>query len=163
MTYFLTEKLNLINKGKNMKYSEEAKKNTIQEWRDLGFYYETDDVNKKWIIKGDKKGLLSFVSFLISYSKDKKLDKISEHKHYGPYDYLKFITWDEALIQHDGIYGKLRDFIMLADLVNTKLSENISENKFSIKNEYSENSLYALEFIIENDGFDPSSADCNLQ
>jgi hypothetical protein len=66
----------------------------IDEWRQLGFYYDRDDrlyVNQ-WRFFGSKKGLQNFVSMLDKYTNNPANDILSEHDHYGPYSYLKIMT-----------------------------------------------------------------------
>ena len=96
----------------------------IDEWRQLGFYYDRDDrldVNQ-WRFFGSKKGLHNFVSLLDKYTSNPSNDTLSEHDHFGPYSYLKIMTWDKPTITADCIAGTIQDLKILSRRL-TKKSE----------------------------------------
>jgi len=37
---------------------------TRRRWRDLGFFYDRNDKNKEWLIRGSRSGLLMFGGIL---------------------------------------------------------------------------------------------------
>lgn len=143
-----------------MGLSKKVIEQTKNEWNDLGFYYDRDDDKSIWQIIGSKKGILKFCKLLEEYSDDKSREPISEDRHFGPYSYLKFMTWNEPKIAEREICGKLNDFKILSEIIKQKL--NMSKNTFQIDKEYSKNNEYRLEFIIKEDNFEPASADTQL-
>jgi hypothetical protein len=83
---------------------------TRQEWSELGFFYDYDKAGSRWQLIGSQLGLLRFVEILDSYVADPKNERLSEHEHYGPYWFLKLMTWGEAEISESAICGTLLDF-----------------------------------------------------
>ena len=64
-------------------------KATRREWRALGFFYDRDDVGRKWRLIGSRAGLLRFKEALLRYAADPRNAGISEHEHFGPYSTLR--------------------------------------------------------------------------
>jgi hypothetical protein len=87
---------------------------------------------------------------------------ISEHDHYGPYSYLKTVTWHEPLITKDDIQGTQSDIQRLADLIAKRLVTSDAGQIFKIDTEYSQQNEFHLHFEVREDGFDPASADPSL-
>src|SRR4051794_31788951 len=102
--------------------NEGIKQVTANEWRALGFSYDFDDDAKEWRLKGDRRGLAKFAAILRAYALDPSNEHLSEHEHYGPYLYLKFVTSASPKIAPDGIYGRLSDLELLAMVVDKRLS-----------------------------------------
>jgi hypothetical protein len=73
-----------------------VKDDTRREWRELGFFYDRDDVSKEWRLVGSREGLRHFAGLLRAYVADPRNEMKSEHEHYGPYMYLEVMTWPEA-------------------------------------------------------------------
>ena len=94
---------------------------TKEEWRELGFYYDRSDEQKEWVLAGSKGGLFGFCDCLRSYCNNEKNNLVSEHDHYGPYMYLKIMTWSEAGISKSSIHGSLEELLRLSDLIETRL------------------------------------------
>lgn len=138
---------------------EELNDRTRKEWRELGFFYEYDENNSRWRLVGSQQGLLKFCDILDEYVVDEKKASISEHEHYGPYWYLKLVTWTEAVITRDDIRGTLEDFIRLADLTKRKLKKAAVGDKFVIDVEYSPKNEAKILFEIKAEGFDAATED----
>jgi hypothetical protein len=102
--------------------SDKVNKKTREEWRALGFYYDVDHDAKTWTFVGSPAGLLRFRDILRAYTADPRNALLSEHEHYGPYMYLKVMTWQEAGIDEDGVHGPLPDLARLAELLEGKLA-----------------------------------------
>ena len=136
---------------------------TRDEWRELGFFYDFDKENSRWRLVGSQGGLLKFRDILNAYADDSRNKQISEHEHYGPYFYLKLITWEEAEITENAICGTLSDFRKLAAIVENKLNASSAGSTFTIDDEYAEGTQAILEFEVREEGFDPASADPLLQ
>lgn len=136
---------------------------TRSEWRELGFFYTYDDAKSTWTIRANRQGLLKFSATLKRYAADSRHEEISQHEHYGPYGYFKFVTWHEPKITEDGIYGTLGDFVRLADAVEQVASDGKLTGCSRIEPNYSEKNEASLELYIEADSFEPAEADESLQ
>lgn len=133
----------------------------IDEWRQLGFYYDRDDrldVNQ-WKFFGSKKGLLNFVSLLDKYTDNPANDTLSEHEHYGPYSYLKIMTWDKPTITADYIAGTIQDLKILRNLILEKLGKTEAGRTFNIDKDYGQDNTITAKFFVMADNFDPVSMD----
>jgi hypothetical protein len=139
--------------------SDEVNKQTRAEWRALGFFYDRDDEAKVWELIGSRAGLMCFRDALLAYVDDPHNAKESEHEHYGPYMYLKIMTWQEAGFDNNAIRGPLADLLRLAELIETKLAKAQPGSVFRIQEEFITNSPYALVLQVREDGFDPATAD----
>ena len=133
----------------------------IDEWRQLGFYYDRDDrmdVNQ-WRFYGSKQGLLNFVSLLRDYVANPSNDILSEHEHYGPYRYLKIMTSDEQRITERHIEGTIKDLDRLGDIIAEKLRKAQPGQTFNINKDYGIDNTVTAKFFVMADGFDPPSMD----
>ncbi len=139
--------------------SDEVNKKTREEWRDLGFYYVIDDEAKVWKFIGSRSGLLSFPDALRAFVADPRNTLESEHEHYGPYMYLKVMTWQEAGFDNNGIRGALADLARLATLVEAKLLTAQAGSVVRIQDEFAADNPYALVLEVREDTFDPATAD----
>jgi len=132
---------------------------TRKEWRDLGFFYDRDDENRRWRLVGSRAGLAGFCQLLGKYVANPRNAQVSEHDHYGPYGYLKVMTWTEAAVNDDAIAGRLEDLSRLSALLEGRLAAASAGQSFEIGREYAPGSGYGLEVQVAEDGFDPASAD----
>ena len=139
--------------------NETADEYVRREWRELGFFYDRDDTTKEWKLIGSRSGLLRFRDELLAYAEDSANDYKAEHSHYGPYLYLKIMTWPEPGFDEDSIHGSLADLKRLAVIVGNKLTVAHTGDSVCIQNEFSANSSYALVLEVRPDDFDPASAD----
>ncbi|PYS69060.1 MAG: hypothetical protein DMF69_18145 [Acidobacteria bacterium] len=136
----------------------ELNQRTANEWRELGFFYDYDKGESCWRLVGSREGLMKFVELLESYVMKPQNGQLSEHQHYGPYFYLKLMTWSQAQITDNAICGTLSDFRRLANLVRSKL-ESLGEGSIvTIGDEYAP-STSVLRFEVKEAGFDPARAD----
>jgi hypothetical protein len=136
-------------------------KQTVDEWNLLGFYYEYDDSLKQWRFFGSKNGLYKLSSLIKAYADESSNEDISEHKHIGPYNYLKIMTWDEPTVTDKYIAGSLPDLLQLSEIINDKVNSVSVGQAVKILAEYSLNSTATLLFIIMSDDFIPSSIEFN--
>ena len=132
---------------------------TTREWRELGFFYDTNKSQGAWNLIGSHSGLLGFVRMLRDYAANPQLAPISEHEHYGPYFYLKVVTWHEPLITEEDIRGTQIDIRRLADLIERGLASADVGQSFDIDTDYSPRNEFRLHLHVREDGFDPASAD----
>ncbi|HUE54049.1 MAG TPA: hypothetical protein VMO80_17030 [Terriglobales bacterium] len=139
--------------------SDEVNKKTREEWRALGFFYDRDDDAKLWALIGSRAGLLRFRDALREYVADPRNALESEHEHYGPYMYLKVMTWQEAGFDNNAIRGSLADLARLAALVETRLATAQPGSAVRIHHEFAADSPYALVLEVREDSFDPAAAD----
>ena len=145
-----------------MSPSEATNRATREEWRDLGFYYETRSDPPHWLFLGSAAGLARFVQLLDDYVADPKNRIVGEHEHYGPYGYLKIQTAEVAGIDDRSIRGSLSDLERLRDLVSERLVDSGVGQSFSIAAEYSKDTVVPLRFEVRASGFDPASADPHI-
>jgi hypothetical protein len=146
-----------------MSPSPETNRLTAEEWRALGFFYEIVEAEKVWRFVGSQAGLLKFSTLLRAYGSNPKNSEISEHEHFGPYWYLKIVTWNEALITANDIRGSLIEMRALADIIETKVASLCPGEAVVVGAEYSPQSDFALRFEVMDTGFDPASADTLLK
>ncbi len=131
----------------------------MKEWRELGFFYDCDDQTRVWKLTGSRAGLLRFRDALLAYVADPRNKMTSEHEHYGPYMYLKVMTWPEAGFDSDAIRGPLADLERLAKVIAAKLAKARPGSSVQIQEEFAVDSPYALVLDLREDGFDPATAD----
>ena len=142
--------------------SEETNRATREEWRELGFHYDRNDVVKTWSLTGSRTGLMKFRDALLAYSSKPANARKSEHDHFGPYMNLKVMTWPEAGFDQDCIRGSLDDLNRLAHIVEAKVASTAVGASVRIQEEFAPNSPYGLVLEVREDGFDPASADAGL-
>lgn len=131
-----------------------------KEWRELGFYYEYSDELNSWIITTSLNGLTNLVEIILNYTGNPDNNEISEHCHIGPHAYFKIITWYNAEIKKDGIYGTIKDLEKLAGLIRRYSNGEVPTNSVVIDKEYSDRNTATLKLVIINDPeFDPSALD----
>lgn len=141
---------------------EKLKAVTRSEWRELGFFYDRDDSLKEWRLVGSRLGLRRFPELLRAYVAHPCNEAKSEHDHYGPYMHLKVMTWPDAGMDGNAIYGTLNDMERLATLVDEKIAGLAPGHIARIREEFASTSEYTLVLELRDDGFDPASADGNL-
>jgi hypothetical protein len=136
---------------------------TIEEWRELGFFYEHIDEDNCWLFIGSFAGIYQLCHILKQYAGNPKNEKVGEHDHLGPYMYLKIGTWKEPVISSYGIFGSLQDIDRLASIIHSRLDKVQPNDRVDIDKEYSSNNEFAIKIIIREEGFDPASADLALK
>ncbi len=139
--------------------SAELNARTRREWRELGFFYDRDEAARRWEVKGSRAGVRRFAALLRAYAADPRNAPVTEHDHYGPYMYLKVMTWTEPMLDGHAIAGRPSDLVRLADLVEEKLAEAAQRSSFEIGADYEPASAWILRIQVMDDGFDPASAD----
>jgi hypothetical protein len=132
---------------------------TRAEWEALGFFYDYNDSQRAWLVRASRAGMDRLCTELRQYAKEPRNGVLSEHEHYGPYSYLKFVTWTEPRVVADGIYGRLQDFERLADIVSAVLAGAKPGTRVRVDETYSQNSEAKLELLLEHDDFEVASAD----
>jgi len=130
--------------------------------RELGFFYAQDGAGSVWRLVGSKSGLRQFAKLLREYAANPARASVSEHDHYGPYMYLKVMTWHSAGIDEDNIHGSIADLERLALLIDNQLASAKEGDMFLIREEYSRESMWSLRFEIRDGRFDPPSEDPEL-
>lgn len=145
-----------------MSPSEATNQATREEWRELGFYYETQEDPPCWRFVGSPLGLAKFVQLLDEYVRDPRNEALSEHEHYGPYMYLEVETANSPEIDNRSIRGSLPNLARLRDLVAVGLRSVGPGQSFVIGHEYSDAASFPLQFEVRDADFDPASADPQL-
>jgi hypothetical protein len=138
---------------------EELNEQTKEDWRDLGFFYDYDNSKACWQLIGSRTGLLRFCDILIEYTANDRKKKLSEHEHYGPYWYLKLVTWNAPVITPHDIRGTFEDFRRLSSLTREKIAHAFPGDRVEIDKEYSSGNEAILLFEVREDSFDPASGD----
>lgn len=138
---------------------EELNEQTKEDWRELGFFYDYDKAKSCWQIVGSRQGLLKFCDILNEYAADERNAPLSEHEHYGPYWYLKLVTWNEAVVTPHDIRRTFEDFRRLSKLTQEKLEHVIAGDSFVIDAEYSPENEAKILFEVKEDDFDAAKAD----
>ena len=136
---------------------------TRREWRDHGFFYEFDNGAKAWRVVGSRAGLFRFADLLVRYASDPRNQLKSEHDHFGPYMYLKIMTWPDAGISSDSIHGSLDDLFRLGGIVRGVITGAVVGASLDVSRAYAEDCEYSLVLDVRADDFDPSSADRTLE
>ena len=142
--------------------TERINEATRREWRELGFFYDHDTTSKVWRLIGSQSGLSQFVTLLREYISDPRRASLSEHDHYGPYMYLKVMTWNEAGIDEKSIHGSIADLTRLAHLVDARVTAAREGDVVLIKEEFSPECDWSLRLEFRGQGFDPASEDPDL-
>ena len=142
-----------------MSLSEATNQATREEWRELGFFYETRDDPPRWRLIGSPSGLANLVELLDRYVHDPRNEAISEHAHYGPYMYLKVQTAESPAIDSGGIRGSLADLARLRDIIASGLRDLRPGESLVIGPEYSPSVSLSLHLELREAEFDPASAD----
>ena len=94
--------------------------NVADEWRQLGFYYESDEESKNENLLWQKSAT-NLAVILNDYCSHENNSGLSEHTHLGPYrSYLKIMTWDKPLFKIDVIAGTIKDLYFLSKLILDK-------------------------------------------
>jgi hypothetical protein len=127
-----------------------------------GFFYDRHDDRKTWLIVGSRTGLGRFQNLLRAYADDPRNESISEHEHYGPYRYLKVMTWPTPNIDEDAIKGPLWALRHLANCVGEATASATVGQKLSLTACFSPGSPYGLDIVLREDEFDPASLDGSL-
>jgi hypothetical protein len=73
--------------------------------------------------------------------------------------YLKIMTWHEAQIVKDGIYGTLADLERLATLIDRHLETATADSTFRIGMDYAQGANAVMVFEVRAPGLDPATAD----
>jgi hypothetical protein len=141
---------------------DQLKADTREEWQELGFFYDRDDIAAEWIIVGSRAGLKRFSALLREYVADPSNAMQSEHEHYGPYLYLEVMTWTNAGMDDHSIHGTLQELEQLAKLVDDRTAMLRPGERTRICEEYSPTCKYGLVLDLREDGFDPATLDGNL-
>ncbi len=131
------------------------------EWRSLGFYYDNGNDNKEWRFFGNKKGLQNFVFLLNDYVKNSKYTELSQETSFGPYSYLKIVTWNKQTITPDYFAGTIEDLTKLKNILADKILSTDIGQTFTIDKEYGIDNQATTIFYVMDDNFDPVSMDKN--
>lgn len=137
---------------------ESVREITRLEWRQLGFHYARNEAGGEWVLTGSRSGLIRLAHILQEYCADPANARESEHQHYGPYMFLKIMTWRTPGIDRDGIHGTRDDLGRLALLIEKRIAGADPGTDVVISEEYAP-SEFRLRFAVREDGFDPASAD----
>ena len=139
--------------------SEETNAITRREWRELGFFYELDDIGKRWRIVGSRSGLGRFCDELANFAANPKNEQLSEHVHLGPYMYLEIGSWSTPETTDHWIAGPLASLRYLADVMRTRIILARATDVLYFRDVYAPGSPYELTLELRDDDFDPAKED----
>jgi hypothetical protein len=142
--------------------TEMTKKITIEEWRQLGYYYERDDDNKEWIITASPFGVKTFAQSILRYAESTRFSEYGDHEHYGPYWYLKIMTTPLPEMNENAISGTKDDLKRLYEIIREKVENSEPGSNITIGKEYAEDCEYKLVLKLQEYGYDPSINDPQL-
>jgi hypothetical protein len=140
-----------------MSYSEKTRQAMTRDWRKLGFYYEVNELKRRWEFRGSRAGLAKLGKALVDYAEKHDENCDSEHEHYGPYMYLKLVTRDEMAFTKQGIEGPAEKIGELGRAI-VKRVERLRAPATVVMDSSVEGG-YTLALMVLEDGFDPASAD----
>lgn len=132
---------------------------TREDWRDLGFYYDFDKVERRWRLIGTRSGLSNLAELIRTFANKCRARSVGEHEHLGPYSYFTLVLADAPAITDYGVFGRSDDLLQLATVLDDRVFANGPGQTIVIDAEYSNENEAVLELVIKEDGFDPSSAD----
>jgi len=142
------------------KLSKKVAELTRAEWRELGFYYITNDSSEKWELYGSKDGFANFVSILRNFSRREQ--EYGEHEHLLPHWYLTLTFEPSANITKRGISGKKDDFDKLASYLESLLECSTAGTLIKL-HECFEAVCYSMHLHVQAELFDPAILDPQLQ
>ena len=133
---------------------------TRNEWKELGFFYYSDDSEKRWDLYGSQSGIVRLSEEISDFiSRD---EIFGEHQHLLPHWYLT-IEYDEVPdINKRGIVGRKVDLLKVRDFLNSAQNNSSPRSCVAIHSCFDQ-TTYKMYFHIEQDDFDPSSMDWQLQ
>ncbi|MDQ3636056.1 MAG: hypothetical protein M3405_16365 [Acidobacteriota bacterium] len=137
----------------------DVKKETIEDWRELGFFYDYDKEKNLWLLVGSRNGLLNLSKLLKNYASKMNNNQLGEHEHLFPYSYLTIVTSEKPQITDYGIFGSLSDLLDLADIISEKLKDSNVGDLIQVGDEYSKDTETQLFLQVKEEDFDPSSED----
>jgi len=132
---------------------------TRREWRELGFYYDRDDVQKIWRLVGSRSGLANFADALAKFAADPRNARQSEHEHFGPYFYLEVGSWPHAEITDHWVAGPLPSLERLSLNIRKLLSGVKPGQAVLLRSSFAPSSPYELRLEVTPDNFDPAKED----
>lgn len=142
------------------KLSGKVAEMTREEWRGLGFFYSSDDNEKRWDLYGSQSGIARLTEEISTFiSRDEIFGK---HEHLLPHWYLT-IEYDEVPdINKRGIVGRKVDLLKVREYLNSLQNNALTQSCVAIHSCFDQ-TTYKMYFHIEQDDFDPSSMDWQLQ
>lgn len=141
------------------KLSPKLQEMTKEEWRELGFYYISDDDKGRWDLHGSVNGLSNLISLIESFlAQDEVLGK---HEHLLPHWYLTFEFTKAGDVSKRGLVGSKRDFQALNSFLRKQFEEAQKGDVIDLHRFYQSPS-YKMFLHIHGDSFDPSSMDPQL-
>jgi hypothetical protein len=133
-----------------------------EEWRNLGYYFEKNKSERKWVFTSSKNGIKKLINQIIDFTQKEGNIEIGEHDHWGPYGDLKIMTTRVPEITIEYIGGSFSSLRELAYQIKQRL-EIVNHNESFCIQEENKNAMSAgLEFRIKDDDYDPASADIQL-
>ena len=146
----------------SMKLSEKSKQSTREEWRHLFFFIKALTW-KIWQLTGSKNRPGQLAIRLREYCDRAANQQLGEHEHLGPNCCFTFTTSETTSLGRHTIYGTLKDFRRLADVVENSLAAANVGDTVIVGEQYVIDAECELSLAVMADDFDPSSIDSQLK
>ncbi len=131
---------------------------TRRAWRELGFWYDCDVDGKRWVFRADRKGVAAFAAEVRRFLDSAECNEVGEHAHLGPFSNLRLIRAEAPAVGWRGIAGRRENFEELARELDQLAGDSVAGNH-SLAAGLANGDSYRLVLVLEEDGFDPATAD----
>jgi len=125
-------------------------------WRELGFWYDCQMPEKRWLFRADRKGIAAFAAEVRSFASE--ATEPGEHTHLGPFSNLRLICAEKREVTWRGIAGRREDFEALAAELE-HCAQKAAKGERVLAESWASGDSYRLMLLVEEDGFDPGAAD----
>lgn len=142
------------------KLSEKGAEITRTEWRELGFFYESNEELKRWDLYGSKAGLGNLVKLLNQFALREESN--GEHEHLGPHWYFTLTSSSSPMLDKRGVWGSPKDFKKLAKLIDSELSLYSVGECIEISDKFCGEAEFCIALHIKGEAFDSASLDQQL-
>ncbi|MBT1449790.1 hypothetical protein KJ365_02775 [Glaciecola sp. XM2] len=141
------------------KLSDKIADLTREEWKNLGFYYISDQANEKWELHGSRTGLSNLCNLLRKFASENR--EYGDHEHLMPHWYLTFTSLEDFSINKRDIGGKPEQLMRFANFFEKEVSDCRQGATVTVPKD-AFNTDYEITFTVHRDNFDPSSKDPQL-
>ncbi len=126
-------------------------------WRELGFWYDCEMSEKRWIFRADRKGIAAFAAEVRRFAMSPEAE-LGEHTHLGPFSNLRLISAEKREVTWRGIAGRKEDFEELATELERR-AQIAAKGPQDLGESGTSGDSYRLVLVVEEEGFDPGAAD----
>lgn len=139
--------------------SDEAIANLAREgWRELGFWYDCQMSERRWVFRADRNGIAAFAAEVRRFTASPEAGEVGEHAHLGPFSNLRLMCANKREVTWRGIAGRREDFEELAAELDQRAQKGAA-GEHALAESWSSGDSYRLVLLVEEEGFDPGAAD----